>query len=246
MKDNNNTNNISKESAIAKINKYGKIGKIITRIMMVFVILGAVSTLISAIAMKVMPNDIITLNLGTQAECIINPSATGENISIEDMNMLVDQINNGFIKGGLNLGTVSLQFDNAQVDGDKIVANAGGNTGKVELSNIGNALFFVVFSLILTFISILFGNKLCKAFEKCESPFEENVITRMRHFAFSLIPWALFAEIPEYAINSVFGNNLNTGFDLDMNVVFTVLIILALTIVFKYGAILQQESDETL
>ena len=46
------------------------------------------------------------------------------------------------------------------------------------------------------------------------------------------------------ATEAFLDNALVLGIDLKM--VFVILVILALTFIFKYGAILQQESDETL
>lgn len=237
---------MDKENVILKINKYGKIGRIVTNIMLVLLAFVLVATIISAISLKIIPSDLITVNIGTQAECILNPSIDGNEASAEEINKMVSMINEGNIKSGLNLGVVSLKFDSASVVDGKIIAKSGETINNVSLSSIGTVLFLAAFTVALTFISVLFGKMLCKAFEKCESPFEDNVITKMRNFAFSLIPWALISSLPENALNAIFGNNLEFSFSLDFNVIFTVLIILALTMVFKYGAILQQESDETL
>lgn len=238
---------MNKENAIAKINKYGKIGKIITRIMLIVIGISMFATFISGIALQFLPEDIMTLNIGTQAELTVNPSLVSQDISEDVYDNVIKAVNNSVIKGGLNLGVISLKLDQAKRVDNKIVAYTNAdNNGKVSLRKIGIAVLFAAFALVLTFISVIFGNKLCKAFEKCESPFSDDVISKMRKFAFSLIPWALYSSVPKYVVNSVFGNNLDTGISLDMNVIFAVLIILALTIVFKYGAILQKESDETL
>ncbi len=237
---------MNKNNAINKINKYGKVGRIITIVMIVLVSISIVSTVAAAILLNCIPDNVISLSMGTQAELTLNPGAMGTEIPDAEFDQVVDAFNDGTVKGGLNLGAVSLQFDSAERVGDTVVARTNAGLGTVSLHKIAEALIYVIIALVLTLISIVFAFRLCKAFEHCETPFAEEVIKRMRYFAYSLLPWAIFSSVPESVLDSVFGKQLEVSFNLDMNIIFTVLIIMALTIVFKYGAMLQQESDETL
>lgn len=237
---------MNKEKAIKNINQYGKIGKIITIVMLCIIGFSLAATLIAAVTLKVLPSDLINLSINSTADVTITPGTIDPNFNPDELNIMADAINNDNLSAGINMGVASFKLDTAEIIGDSLVAHSVGNVGNVSLGKIGTALYFAVIALLLTFISLLFGCFLCKAFEKCTSPFDNKVIKAMRNFAFSLIPWALYSSVPESILNSVFGNKLKMSLDIDFNVVFTVLIILALTIVFKYGAILQQESDETL
>lgn len=235
---------MNKEKAINKINKYGKAGKIISIVMIVAVTLTTLTTLVAAIALKCLPENMMKLTIGTQAELVLDPTSVDPNFDMSQLEVISKAFDSG--NAGLNLGVIRLRFDSAEVVGDTIVARADGSKGAVSFNKIGNALFVVVVSLLLTLVSLFFAAKLCKSFEKCESPFADDVIKKMRYFAWSLLPWAVFSTIPENVISNIFGNNIEIGISLDMNIIFTVLVILALTVVFKYGAMLQQESDETL
>lgn len=237
---------MNKNDAIAKINKYGKIGSVITVVMTVIVSIVMLITLIAAIGLKVIPDDAFNIKLGTQAEVIINPSVLDSNADAAVLDEVVNAINNGQVHGGLNLGAVSMQLNTAEVVDNKVVCKTTEGTGVLHLANVGNVLLLVVVSLLLTLISTIFGFRFCKSIEKCETPFEDNVIKKMRYLAYSLLPWAIFSSVPKYAVNNIFNNNLKINFSLDMNIILIVLVILALTVVFKYGAMLQQESDETL
>lgn len=234
---------MNKEKAILRIHKYGKVGKIISIVMLVIVAFSMLGTLVAAITLKVLPKDLLTINIGTQAEMILKPSVVG---AVDDSVLKV--IDEAFDSGsaGLNMGAVSLKFDTAEIVGDSVVASAGKGETNVSLDKIGNALFMPFLTLLITLISIIFAVALCREFQKCESPFDDAVIKKMRMFAFSLIPWTLFSTFSNIALNSVFGNNLEVGISLNMNIVFAVISVLALSVVFKYGAILQKESDETL
>ena len=237
---------MNKNDAIAKINKYGKIGSVITVVMTVIVSIVMLITLIAAIGLKVIPDDAFNINLGTQAEVIINPSVLDSNADAAVLDEVVNAINNGQVQGGLNLGAVSMKLNTAEVVDNKVVCKTTEGMGVLHLANVGNVLLLVVVSLLLTLISTIFGFRFCKSIEKCETPFEDNVIKKMRYLAYSLLPWAIFSSVPKYAVNNIFNNNLKINFSLDMNIILIVLVILALTVVFKYGAMLQQESDETL
>ena len=93
---------------------------------------------------------------------------------------------------------------------------------------------------------MIFAGKVCKAFRDCQSPFEENVIRRMQYFAYSLIPTVLLESVVAGSIGYFLGNTDGIGVNLNVSTILVVLVVFALVYVFKYGALLQQESDETL
>ena len=90
----------------------------------------------------------------------------------------------------------------------------------------------IALSLLILSIIVIFGKKLAKALATCDSPFEDNVLKKMKSFGFSLIPWALYKLI----VGNLGG----------ITTVIFVLIVLLFISVFNYGAKLQRESDETL
>lgn len=236
---------MNKENAVAKINKYGKIGKVITTFLLIFAIVGFVGTTIAGIVLINLPKDIIVFHLDNTATLTIDTNEVDPEITEEDKEAVLNAFNNG-APTGMNLGAVKFSLDHAEFVDDKLVASSTGNTDDISLRNLGFAVLSASVALILTMISLTFGSKLCKAFEKCETPFEENVIKTMRNFAISLLPWALYSSVPETVINSVLNNSLKINLNLDLNIIFAVLVIFALSTVFKYGAELQRESDETL
>ena len=94
---------------------------------------------------------------------------------------------------------------------------------------------------------LFFVGALCKAFRYCESPFEENVIKKMQNLAISLIPWTIISAIADsFATSLLDAGSFEFGIGVDMNVVLVIILIFGLVYIFKYGAVLQRESDETL
>lgn len=237
---------MNKENAVGKINKYGKIGKIITTILMVFAGIGIVSTIIAGIAIMCIPEDIMTFSMDNKVTLEVNTDLVpGNGITDDDKDMIISAFNSD-AHTGFNLGAVKFSLDNVEFVDGKMIAISSGSGEFVSLNKLGFAVLSAAVALILTFVSLLFGRKLCKAFETCESPFDEDVIVKMKHFAIALLPWAVYSSVPNSIMSSILNSSLEMNLNLDLNVIFTVLVIWALSTVFSYGAELQRESDETL
>ena len=87
---------------------------------------------------------------------------------------------------------------------------------------------------------------LCRALRDCKSPFDDTVIRRMRNFAFSIIGWCVLSVVCNLVISSIFASAIQVGVSFSLGNVLLVLVILGLCDIFRYGAKLQQEHDETL
>ncbi len=81
------------------------------------------------------------------------------------------------------------------------------------------------------FVALLFGGKLAKTLEKCETPFSDDVIHKLVNFGKALIPLGVLALLTG-----------TTG----IPIAFGILIIFLFVSLFKYGAELQKEADETV
>lgn len=230
-----------KQEVVAKINKFGKIGEVIAQISRIFVILGAVILLAAGILMLAVPKDLFTLDYYVGMDMQVDLDAVGETITEDDMAEL---------EADAYTDTTS---DTEMVIVD-VEADEEANTLNVkfasEPTNMFNATKIVIFILlqllllVVNFITITFIIKLCKEFKTCETPFSAGVIKRIKQVGFSLIPWCIVYPTAEAAANFMVSNNLNISIDIGM--IIMVLVVLALAYIFQYGAMLQQESDETL
>lgn len=103
------------------------------------------------------------------------------------------------------------------------------------LHNLG---FIVSYCLLL---------RLANRVRLCDTPFEDEVVRRMTVFAWVLFGVSVFASCMGVATWFVFQQPANAFFSLLPSVYLVVsLIVLGLTKIFRYGAQLQKESDETL
>lgn len=120
---------------------------------------------------------------------IVNMEAIGRELTDEER----DNINNGKTFGGdsltYELNSNKVTLDQFSAEGNTIqISSTGTMTNSVSLRDLGYVLVTAVITIAMTLVSLFFAGFLCKAFKECQSPFEENVIKKMRGFAYSLIP----------------------------------------------------------
>lgn len=234
-----------KEQAIKRINKMGKVGVIILTIIKAFLIIGIVATLIGTITCALLPKDLMTMKFSGDATVTINMEAaekmTGKVIDEKDLK-------GELIKSGdLSVDGKEYAMNEMSLDGKNLVIDADAESPR--MIGLGNLTFVCACGLVLlatSLMTMIFAGSLCKAFRDCQSPFEENVIKRMQYLAYSLIPWVALNSIALGVISYAIGRTDGIALDLNISTVLVVLVVFALVYVFKYGALLQQESDETL
>ena len=224
-----------KNENISKINRLGKLGKTF----MVFFIIASIavcaaSTLIS-IALFTLDDDFISGEFhGTgKLSTNISSSLIGD---IDESEISFDR--------ELNLFGITFKLDDiADIKIDSDSKNPEDNSADLILDievpsgkkiRIAGGLFTaaVAVAAVVFTISLKFARNFFASLEKCSSPFEENVLNQMKKFSLSLIPWVLFNFI-------IYG-------PLNLTLLIIILIVFLITSIFKYGAELQKESDETL
>lgn len=255
-----------KEQAIQKINKVGKISAIVALISKILVILGLVACVVSMVVCLVLPKDLVKVttvgNMVTEVNYdalgidMLGGSIAGEIQDWNDMqtmlengeNIQVETVRNGMMSGNLTVSSTSQTYipQEIKIEDGIVTVDMQSPEVVITLGNICCLSMAATIAMVMTLVTIIFIEKLCKAFRDCRSPFEENVIKKMQNLAYVLIPWTLISGISESLITGFLSDNFNFSFSLDLGVVLVVLIVLVLVYIFKYGAVLQQESDETL
>ncbi len=233
-----------KTEAIKKINKMGEVGNILIIIAKVFCIIGLAGCLAGTIAIGILPKDFMTLQAQGIGTIEINMEAIGESITAEES----EQINNGSYDGYFEVqsGVSEYNFNEIYAEGNSIFLTSNQSTKVISVHNLLYIMVIATVSVAMTVVSLFFAGFLCKAFKNCSSPFEENVIKKMQQFAYSLIPWVILTSISQSMVNSLTSGKLKVNISIDLTMIIIVLVILAFAYIFKYGAVLQQESDETL
>lgn len=230
-----------KEQAVQKINKIGKISSVVALICKILVGVGIGALILAAIV------------------CVVIPKESVQIVSTEKVEVAVDYskfdswMDEAEIKKQIEAGTEELLIngeevvaEDVEIVGNRIRVTQENEQYVLDIHEMSGMLIVLALMLVLVMISLVFAGGLCKAFRDCQSPFEENVIKKMQHFAYSLIPWIVASSVIEGI-----GSKLMTGgqiitVSVDVGMILVVLVVFLLVYIFKYGAVLQQESDETL
>lgn len=239
---------MNKKDAIVKINKIGKISGIIVTIIKVFVIVALVLMIVGSVVLGCLPKNFVKVSFGESISATVDMNTFKYEITDEALESLKKETEEGSLTvetGILGKTDIILKVDS--VDHNVLCLSGESNENKtIYIHDTVYVLLFIDITLVCTLISVIFAGKLCKAFKNCESPFEDSVIVNMKKFAYSLIPWVLLSGVSESLVSSLLTGKADGVFGLDLSMIAIVLVILFLSYVFRYGAVLQQESDETL
>ncbi|MBE5944336.1 MAG: DUF2975 domain-containing protein [Lachnospiraceae bacterium] len=233
-----------KEKAIQNVNKIGKVGNIIAQIMKVILIVGLVICVVATIALVVLPDHMIGMKVKGEAEISIDLSEFDAKFDEDDAVMIKEEIESGNADidiNGLDFNATAVEVGESGFD---MLATA--ESRFVNLKDLFIIMLAATLTILCTLITTIFAGRLCKEFSQCETPFSSEVTDSMQKLALSLIPWCLMSGVAEGLVDSILSNKVSVLVGVDLGVVFAIVIILVLVQIFKYGAILQQESDETL
>lgn len=229
-----------KEEAILKINKMGRAAAIVSKIAYVFAIMAFIIFMAGTIALFCLPKSLLSCELSSNADVSIDISGL-KNGTMEWSKEQQEELQNG-----MEHAISDNEITSYAIDSHVLTIQSSIDRITITLPELIYTFLFCILEIGLALLNIIFVHRLAKAFTGCASPFEENVIAKMQHLAVSLIPWALLSESADRAFSHMMGRGDYNPFVLNLAPVCMVLIIFMLTYIFKYGARLQQESDETL
>lgn len=237
---------MEKNGAINSINKMGKIGSIILTICKIFAIVIMSVMLVVGVILLFMPKDLVNLRISGTVDTIVNVNELdleeGEDVTTGAEEALLEKYGIGLTINGTSYGTEEVVV----TDEGTIELRADAGSRILDMRDFAMICFFAAITLLLLAITLTFAEKLFKAFKVCETPFEETIVKAMKRMAIAMIPWSVMNTFADSLINSMFSNQTNIILAVDAGVLFVVFIIFMFAYIFKYGAILQQESDETL
>ncbi len=234
-----------KNTSIKSINIVGLIGYIISIILIIVAIVSMVAVGICTIASFRVANDDINVKVATS----INVDSKGNFLEKLDSFIKVDGIEDfGSI---IEEGNEDLKIENNHISELKVQKENGEIKVDIKTNEISISMKKIIISLILAFIflgattvTLYMVKALMKSLKNCETPFAEDVIKNMSHFANSLVCVLVLSFLFGGYWSSVTSGTYN--FNINIVSLLFVAIIYILIIVFKYGAELQKESDETL
>ncbi len=229
-----------KEQTINRINSIGKAGNIIALICRIILIIAMVGLIAALVVANVMPEKLVEVEVGTNVGVKVDITEFGDFPAEAQDNVrqgLEDAVKEGGEQG---------RITSYEVTESSITINTEANKMTFGFKDLNAPIIVGLFYVIACYVILWFVAMLCRAFRDCQSPFEDNVIKRMRNFAFSLIPWTVLSFVLNIVISRVFLTSFQVQAGFGVGTILLVLIILGLCSIFRYGAKLQQEHDETL
>ncbi len=216
---------------IKKINTFGKVGYVICKIGKIAMMVAAIACFVGAIIMCFVPKEAAKIELTTSNTAIVR---LDEDLSLSRLFDL--DIEDGVLEIGENTY--------------KVIANDTDEpttvTKTIYISNIKWILFAAVLGFFVILVAFYYGEKLCKAFKDCETPFTAEISGGLMKLAYSLIGVGVMGMFAESIAASFLMGEFLVDFDLSLTTVLLILCVFMLSFVFKYGTALQKESDETL
>lgn len=230
-----------KEQAVQKINKIGKISSVVALICKILVGVGIGILLLASIVCFLIPKDSVRILSTEKVMVEMDYSKFGFLLNAEDIEEQVKEE-----MGDLLINSKEVVVEEVEVVGNMVNVTQEGEQFVLDIHDVAGMTFILTIMLILVMITLVYAGGLSKAFRDCQSPFEENVIKKMQHFAYSLIPWIVASSVIEGIGSKIMSGGQTVSVSIDIGMILVVLVVFLLVYIFKYGAVLQQESDETL
>lgn len=200
--------------------------------------------LLATILFFAIPKGSIQVDGTKKAVIEVDVEKFGQTLSEADAEMIKAELETE--TKGIELDGDAVSHENVEVIGNIIRVGEEGRAFSLDIHDLGWMVLLVMVMMALVMVTLCFIGSLCKAFRNCRSPFEENVIQKMQRFAYALIPWTIASSMIDSIGNSFISGYPEVSFSLNVGMILIVLVVFLLTYIFKYGAVLQQESDETL
>ena len=221
-----------------KVNKIGKAGKIVSIILIVALSIGAFALLIGGIVCAAIPKDSVEVSIRPNVNVLVNKSLMGSEWA--NIDQLLTEAKE---KMGDDFDGVALE----KVDSGLMVRV--NDIDEIKNFSVRDALKAILAGLVgiaSAMVTVVMFLKLSDAFRTCRSPFDESVIKRMNIFAWTLIVCSVVGAFAAGIVSAAVAGLGKVSFNLNLTPIFTALVVFFLCMIFRYGAQLQQEADETL
>ena len=230
------------ESIKKKINGIGEAGNVISIILIVLNALACLALIAALVLFMLLPKDALTLGFKIDADATVGKSLIGPYLDDIDEKSL-DDLNLSVSVGEAYSVDVNTSLEKTE---DGLVG--GISTGRIAIpaSRFGSGLLAALAKLVAALVVLIILNKLSREFKRCDSPFSDGVIRWMTIFAWVLLGASVFSQVAAGIATGVMLRGSGLRINLDLTTLFVTLIVLFLTMIFRYGAKLQREADETL
>lgn len=249
-----------------KVNTIGLVGKIISIILIVVMSLACLGSLLGAIVIAVLPKDAITVDFNVDTGVTIGKSLFGSALDEIPDNITFEMPDPDsaefaeFQEAFAQMKQLHIDLNDLRMEKtpEGLKMQIGMTGFRMKLQEFSGAAFTAFVYCAALLVIMIFLLRLSNAFRKCDTPFSDLVIKRMTVFGWVLLIGSVVASVVE-AIGSALilrsiglTSAMNSAgipvfsFNLRLAPIVIALVLFFLTMIFRYGAQLQKESDETL
>ena len=232
-----------------KVNRIGLVGQIVSIILIVSMALSCLTCIVFGVVLTCMPEDSLAIHLSADIDTTIGKTIFGKHFDEIAKSISQEQANN--------------QGFGARIDvtENELIIHEESEPIVFRLTKIAPALFVKMLYFALLLVVCIFLKRLSDKFRQCDTPFDNDVIHRMTIFAWVLLGGSILSHIALMASDILLVNALDFMSEVSLNINYSIsmqefsaglplviiaLIVLFLTMIFRYGAQLQKQSDETL
>jgi len=248
---------------LAKIHKFGKIGTIAMTVLMVITILASILMCVTTIFVSTLLKDAVTVSVTNQAELRISDKnfdtlwdilcdsfayATNQDpeAKFSDENAMITPPENQKLETNLEFFNQTYSSAEIRTDGNIKVIYAQSSPVIYRSGNLATILIFLTLLVASIAVALFMIRKMFAVISTCNSPFCGELVKKMKAFAFSLLPIALFGTIGETLSTAFLSAGQDRGARFQWGILIAFAVTMCLITVFNYGVQLQRESDETL
>ena len=226
-----------KEEVVKKVNMVGKAGQILTKIAEVGVWIALVVCFLMMLAGILLPKELISVSLSHKA--VIK-------VDISGVSFLDEMEKVGESDGTLELDGISYELESVTETESKLEAVGESEVHTIHVRDLIWTMAIGMISLASVLVVLHYAEVLCKGFRYCETPFTDEIVQALKHLAIAMIPMIVLSNAGETTLEGLIVGNADLVFGVDLMEVMLVIIVFLLSAIFRYGAMLQQESDDTV
>ena len=226
-----------KNEYVEKINRMGKAGFAVAKICTVMLNIAMVCCIVGGVLLALVPADgvMVTTSHQAQIEMDMTHSIMPNLIGIDT------EADGSFELDGI-------KYDKFDITGDlgRQIATASSTPYTYSLKDmmwpmLAGAVMCMFMANTLKKVSAMF-----ETFKNCETPFTVETAEDFKKLAVAFIPVIVISWVVEAIVKRITTGVWDIVIGIDLTVVMAVVVVLMLSEIFRYGAMLQTESDETL
>lgn len=226
--------------SVNKINSIGKAASIIAKIIRGVLLAAAIVLLVVLLFLGNIAQEPFVASLSGSADIIVNTADPAFTTG------LISDFKTDASETKLTINDCDYDFVSAEQQGDQLLLKFAYEQQELTIANFRLMLWGMLLAFAASAALMYFVVPLCRELQHCSSPFEKGIADAMKRLCIALVPWFILKSAGESITEGALKGNINIVLGIDLGAVMVILLLVVLMYVFKHGAQLQQQADETL